>query len=58
MRPISPWGVALNERQKSYRYLLNESLDPRVTMNIRHCANRGLVLGPEKLRKQIVEMTG
>ena len=35
-----------------------ESLEADVIVKIRHCANKGLILGTEKFRKQFEDLTG
>ena len=43
-------------RQKAYRELISELLEQEVMAKIRHCVNKGLVLGSEKFRKQVAVM--
>jgi len=43
-------------RQNAYRDLISELLNLDVIARIRHCANRGLILGSEKFRKQVAAM--
>jgi hypothetical protein len=43
-------------RQIAYQGLINELVDVDAVAKIRHCANTGLVLGSEKLRKQAAVM--
>jgi hypothetical protein len=43
--------------QTSYRALFNEVLSLEVTTKIRHRADKGLVLGTERLRKRVRLLT-
>ena len=45
-------------RKEKYREMISESLDINVIAKIRHCANKGLILGTEKFRKQFEHLTG
>jgi len=45
-------------RVKTYRELISASLGADVLAKIRHCANKGLVLGSKKFRSQFEEITG
>jgi len=47
-----------HQRQQLYRQLVSEKLDVDVIAKIRHCANKGLVLGTEKFRNQFTTLTG
>lgn len=38
--------------------MIGEKLDVSVIAKIRHCANKGLILGTEKFRKQFEHLTG
>jgi hypothetical protein len=38
--------------------LIGESLGADVIAKIRHCANKGLILGAEKFKQQFEEITG
>jgi putative transposase len=51
-------GATRLEQQITYRALISERLDTDVVTNIRHCANKGLILGTEKFRKQFNNLTG
>lgn len=51
-------GQNANARTKRYRELIGESLGEDVIVKIRHCANKGLILGTEKFRKQFEILTG
>lgn len=51
-------GATPEERQKSYRALISQTLGADVIANIRHCANKGLILGTEKFRNQFAKLTG
>lgn len=51
-------GETDSARSKSYRELIGESLGEDVIAKIRHCANKGLILGTEKFRQQFEEITG
>ena len=42
----------------NYRKLIGESLGADVIAKIRHCANKGLILGTEKFKQQFEEITG
>ena len=57
-----PSYLALGEtraaRRTSYRALIGEKLDANITERIRHCANKGLVLGTQEFRQQLEEITG
>ncbi len=48
-------GLGNNEkfRQQAWRALINETLDTEVIAKVRHCANTGLVPGPEIFREQV-----
>jgi len=35
-----------------------ETLDSDIIAKVRHCANKGLILGSEKFRQQFKEITG
>ena len=41
------------QRQRTWRDLINETLDIEVLAKVRHCANTGLVLGTESFREQV-----
>ena len=45
-------------RLKNYRKLIGESLGADVIAKIRHCTNKGLILGTEKFKQQFEEITG
>ena len=45
-------------RVEKYRALMSESLDINVIAKIRHCTNKGLILGTEEFRKQFEHLTG
>lgn len=45
-------------RRRQYRQVIKERLDIDTIARIRHCANRGLVLGSEKFREQFEQLTG
>jgi putative transposase len=49
-------GASAAARQKSYRDRVNQLVDQAVNRKIRHCANKGLVLGSEKFRVQVADM--
>jgi putative transposase len=51
-------GETKSARSKNYRRLIGESLGADVIAKIRHCANKGLVLGTEKFEQQFEEITG
>ncbi|MGA9572364.1 MAG: transposase [Lysobacterales bacterium] len=41
------------QRQQTWRALINETLEIEVLAKVRHCANKGLVLGTESFREQV-----
>ncbi len=45
-------------RAKRYRALIKQALGAEVVANIRHCANRGLILGSQRFRSQFEHLTG
>ncbi len=45
-------------RQSEYRQLVSDAIDLEVVARIRHCANKGLVLGSEAFRGQIAKLRG
>lgn len=45
-------------RQRCYSELFNQVLDEKVIAEIRHAVNTGFVLGTEKFRQQVEELTG
>ena len=51
-------GETESARLINYRKLIGESLGADVIAKIRHCANKGLILGTEKFRQQFEEITG
>ena len=51
-------GETPKERQQKYRELISESLGADVITQIRHCVNKGLILGTEKFRNQFLLHTG
>ena len=51
-------GGTNSARSKNYRGLIGEPLGVDVIAKIRHCANKGLILGTEKFRQQFEEITG
>ena len=51
-------GANKHARQARYREMIGEKLDVSVITKIRHCANKGLILGTEKFRKQFEHLTG
>ena len=51
-------GETPKERQQKYRELISESLGADVITQIRHCVNKGLILGTEKFRNQFLLVTG
>ena len=50
-------GATPAKRQNAYRALPSEILGADVIANIRHCANKGLILGSEKFRRQFAHLT-
>ena len=54
---LSP-GETKSARMENYRKLIGKSLGADVIAKIRHCANKGLILGTEKFRQQFEEITG
>jgi len=44
------------DRQRAYRGLINETLESDVIAKIRHCVNKGLVLGTEAFRGQVASL--
>ena len=51
-------GETKSARLENYRQLIGESLGADIIAKIRHCANKGLILGTEKFRRQFEEITG
>ncbi|MCB1647390.1 MAG: transposase [Pseudomonadales bacterium] len=51
-------GDTMEERQKTYRALTSQTIGADVLTNIRHCTNRGLILGTQKFREQFERLTG
>ncbi len=51
-------GETQSERLINYRKLIGKSLGADVIAKIRHCANKGLILGTEKFKQQFEEITG
>ncbi len=51
-------GETKSEREKNYRELIGGALGADVIAKIRHCANKGLILGTEKFKQQFEEITG
>lgn len=51
-------GKDVSCRTKKYRQLIGKSLNNEVITKIRHCANKGLILGTEKFRRQFEHLTG
>ena len=51
-------GETKSARLNNYRKLIGESLGADVIAKIRHCTNKGLILGTEKFKQQFEEMTG
>ena len=51
-------GDSQMARMKKYQELISTSLGADVIAKIRHCANKGLILGTEKFRQQFEELTG
>ncbi len=45
-------------RNKKYQELINRSLGTEVIAKIRHCTNKGQILGTEKFRQQFETLTG
>jgi putative transposase len=50
-------GKDARTRTAKYRELIGQSLNSDAITQIRHCANKGLILGTEKFRKQFEELT-
>lgn len=51
-------GNSPQTRQLAYRELIADSLDSEVINDIRHCTQKGLILGTEEFRQQHAELTG
>lgn len=51
-------GDSSEVRQRIYREMVSQSLDSKVINDIRHCTNKGLILGTEKFRQQYAELVG
>ena len=51
-------GDCPETRARQYRELVGCSLDTQVITNIRHCVNKGLILGSEAFRQQLGRLTG
>jgi len=51
-------GSNKRSRQEYYRALMCEQPDVDVLAKIRHCANKGLILGTETFREQFHALTG
>ncbi|MDZ7685680.1 MAG: hypothetical protein U5O39_12250 [Gammaproteobacteria bacterium] len=51
-------GRTPRERQATYRGLIAESLGAEVVNKVRHCTNKGLILGTETFRRQFEQLTG
>ena len=51
-------GETPKERQQKYRELISESLGADDITKIRHCVNKGPILGTEKFRNQFLLLTG
>jgi putative transposase len=52
----SALGATDRERQSEYRALVSESLPIDAIAKIRHCINKGLVLGTQSFREQVSAM--
>lgn len=51
-------GANPADRQAHYRKLMEQALAGEVVAKIRHCINKGLVLGSERFREQVRSLTG
>lgn len=51
-------GETTAARLSRYQQLIRESLGANVIANIRHCANKGLILGSEQFKQQFTDLTG
>jgi len=51
-------GSSSEARQRSYRELVAHSQDTKVINDIRHCTNKGLIIGTEEFRQQCVVLAG
>ncbi len=51
-------GATKSERLEKYQQLIEQPLGADVIAKIRHCANKGLILGTETFRKQFKALTG
>jgi len=51
-------GANKQARAEAYRRLAGEDLDRDTITEIRRCANKGLILGTEKFRRQFEKLTG
>ena len=51
-------GETKSARIENCRKLVGKSLGADVIAKIRHCANKGLILGTEKFKQQFKEITG
>lgn len=45
-------------RQQAYRCVISEALDADVVSKIRHCTNKGLILGTQEFRQQFESLNG
>ena len=50
-------GESQSARLLKYRGLIGEMLDSDIIAKVRHCANKGLILGTEKFSQQFKEIT-
>ncbi len=46
------------ERQACYRQFISQSMDGEAIARIRHCVNKGLVLGSDKFKEEVHRLTG
>lgn len=51
-------GKTKSARLAAYRELIRKPLGAELIANIRHCANKGLILGTGKFRQQLEALTG
>jgi putative transposase len=54
---LSP-GETQSARLTSYGGFIGERLGADVIAKVRHCANKGLILGTDKFRQQFMEIAG
>ena len=47
-----------HERQQQYRELISKPLGTDLIAQIRHCTNKGMILGTDAFRKQYARLTG